>query len=137
MENKTFLILAKPTGKARPRFTKKGLTYTPKNTKRYEQLVKQSYLEQTDGEMIDGNIQIAITSFFKPAKSNKKLIKTVNNTELVYCDKKPDLDNIAKAICDGLNGVAYADDKQIVKLSMSKVYSQIDCVLVSVSKLSD
>lgn len=33
---------------------------------------------------------------------------------------KPDADNIAKAVLDALNGVAYADDKQVVILESRK-----------------
>lgn len=37
--------------------------------------------------------------------------------------KKPDWDNIGKIICDALNGIAYADDSQIVLGQMVKKYS--------------
>ena len=37
--------------------------------------------------------------------------------------KKPDADNIAKVVLDALNGVAYEDDKQVVRVTISKVYS--------------
>lgn len=36
--------------------------------------------------------------------------------------KKPDADNIAKIVCDALNGVAYTDDKQICCLTVIKRY---------------
>ena len=42
---------------------------------------------------------------------------------LINPTKKPDLDNIAKAILDSLNGIAYKDDSQIVSLLISKKYS--------------
>ena len=32
-----------------------------------------------------------------------------------------DIDNYAKSILDGLNGVAYTDDKQIVSLELRKL----------------
>lgn len=38
--------------------------------------------------------------------------------------KKPDCDNIAKIICDALNGIAYYDDSQIVKIEVDKVYNE-------------
>ena len=37
--------------------------------------------------------------------------------------KKPDADNIAKVICDALNGVAYGDDTQVVNLNVKKRYT--------------
>lgn len=47
--------------------------------------------------------------------------------------KKPDCDNIAKIICDALNGVAYDDDKQIVALKVTKIYSDEPRVIVWIS----
>ena len=44
--------------------------------------------------------------------------------------KKPDIDNIAKIICDGLNGVAYKDDSQIIYLAVIKRYAEKGCVRV-------
>jgi crossover junction endodeoxyribonuclease RusA len=34
--------------------------------------------------------------------------------------KKPDLDKLIRAICDALKGVVYADDSQVVQMSLSK-----------------
>lgn len=39
--------------------------------------------------------------------------------------KKPDLDNVAKIICDGLNKIAYEDDSQIIDLTVTKYYAEI------------
>lgn len=36
--------------------------------------------------------------------------------------KKPDIDNLVKVVLDGLNGLAYKDDKQIVALEAAKGY---------------
>jgi len=37
--------------------------------------------------------------------------------------KKPDADNIIKIIADALNGLAYKDDCQIVRLEFEKFYA--------------
>lgn len=44
--------------------------------------------------------------------------------------KKPDLDNVAKIVCDALNGVAYKDDAQIVDLKVHKYFSETPEVVV-------
>lgn len=36
---------------------------------------------------------------------------------------KPDIDNILKVVLDGLNGIAYEDDKQVVLTQCKKVYA--------------
>ena len=41
-------------------------------------------------------------------------------------DKKPDMDNILKAVLDALNKVAYEDDKQVVELIGRKYYTESD-----------
>ena len=37
--------------------------------------------------------------------------------------KKPDIDNLAKSLLDGMNGVVFKDDSQIVSLHCTKVYA--------------
>lgn len=49
--------------------------------------------------------------------------------------KKPDADNIAKSILDGLNKVAWVDDTQVVRLSVSKVYSKEAYTLVDIIEI--
>lgn len=34
--------------------------------------------------------------------------------------KKPDLDKLVRAVCDALKGVVYADDSQVVSMTLSK-----------------
>lgn len=38
------------------------------------------------------------------------------------CVKTPDLDNLAKLVQDALNGVAYRDDRQLIRLEVERVY---------------
>ena len=44
---------------------------------------------------------------------------------------KPDLDNLVKAVLDGLNGIAWHDDAQIVELHISKKYVQSPHIFLS------
>lgn len=50
---------------------------------------------------------------------------------------KPDCDNIAKAILDALNGVAYDDDKQVVRLHVEKEYGATGSVEVVIGEIDD
>ena len=38
---------------------------------------------------------------------------------------KPDLDNLAKTVLDACNGILWADDAQIVRLTLTKVYADV------------
>lgn len=47
------------------------------------------------------------------------------------CMVKPDCDNIAKAVLDALNGVAYHDDAQVTRVSIEKRWTEFrDSVIV-------
>ena len=123
-----FTVYGKPQGKARPRFTRQGRAYTPKNTVDYEGQIKQAYIS-AGGTLISDTepILICITACFKKAKTNK----------MDYPTLKPDADNIAKAVCDALNGVAYKDDKQITCLTVDKVWAEdgVERVEIDVEQL--
>ena len=45
------------------------------------------------------------------------------NKEILHT-KKIDCDNLAKIILDSLNGIAYEDDKQVVRLYVEKIYGE-------------
>lgn len=123
-----FAVYGKPQGKARPRFTRNGHAYTPQNTVDYEKQIKQAYIS-AGGQLISDTapILICITAEFKKAKSNKMHSPTI----------KPDTDNIAKIVCDALNGVAYHDDKQIVSLAIDKVWADDERIVVRIEEFKE
>jgi Holliday junction resolvase RusA-like endonuclease len=45
---------------------------------------------------------------------------------------RPDLDNLIKTVLDALNGIAYTDDKQIVRLGATKAYGTDPKILISI-----
>ena len=49
--------------------------------------------------------------------------------------KTPDMDNQIKAISDGLNKVAIADDRQFVRINADKVYGKDDYVIVVIREI--
>lgn len=115
-----FKIKGQPQGKARPRFNGNH-TYTPRVTKDYEHLVRTSYIAQCGNQMNDFN-KITIKAYFEIPKSATKK-ERAEIIEGKRINKKPDIDNIIKIILDSLNGLAYADDKQITKIEASKSYT--------------
>jgi crossover junction endodeoxyribonuclease RusA len=42
----------------------------------------------------------------------------------LYGKREPDADNLAKAFLDGLNGIAWVDDRQVRKLTIEKKAAQ-------------
>lgn len=50
--------------------------------------------------------------------------------------KKPDADNVVKALKDGMNGVVYVDDGQVVDLWISKRYARTPGVRIEAIELN-
>jgi len=129
-----FEILGKPVGKGRPRFTRNGHTYTPKETTEYENLVKLSYQQQCGGERIDGAIQAYVTAIYPIPKSASKKKRAEMLGGTIKPTVKPDTDNIAKAVLDALNNIAYDDDSQVVMLTVRKRYGETPRVIVELTE---
>jgi Holliday junction resolvase RusA-like endonuclease len=51
--------------------------------------------------------------------------------------KKPDSDNVLKTAADGLNGIVYRDDKQIVEATVRKWWSLDPKLVITVETLSE
>lgn len=132
-----FTIPGKPQGKARARTfynskLKRMQSITPENTVLYENLVKQMY----NGPYYpEGALKLTITAYFEIPKSTTKRTREEMLNGTVKPTKKPDADNIAKVICDALNGVAYKDDTQITLLTVHKEYTNGEpCVLCNLEE---
>ena len=131
-----FTVLGAPQGKERPRAAKlrdRTIIYTPKKTKDYEREIATAYRTQCSG-MFSGAVAIEIHAYYEIPKSasRKRVLDMVSDRERPT--KKPDGDNIAKAVCDALNGIAYKDDSQVVDLTVRKYYSKFPHVQVFISE---
>ena len=131
-----FEVIGKPRGKERPRLGKYGRTYTPKQTKEYEEQVQEAFkLKYGNIEPLEGAIRACIYAVFEVPKSySKKRRKEILEKEILYTHK-PDGDNIAKAILDSLNGLAFKDDAQVTSLIVEKIYGETAGVLVQLEKI--
>lgn len=119
----SFIVYGVPTAKGRPRLGKWG-TYTPDKTVRYEELVKFSYLQSEQPRFMNNEALFMYLTIYMPIpKSTSKKLAELMREGIIRPTKKPDIDNFCKSIMDALNGVAYADDSQIVSLHVQKFYS--------------
>ena len=124
-----FEVPGEPKGKARARTfyhknAGKVVSMTPEDTVLYENLIKTAFAESCKGRYFNKEpLEVYITAFFPIPKSTSKKNRTLMLEDKLLPTKKPDSDNIAKVICDALNGVAYGDDTQIVKLVVNKRYT--------------
>ena len=117
-----FKIVGEIQTKQRPRARIRGnfaQVYTPKETVYYENYIKSEYQRQVNKWFGNEPLSIKIDCRFKAPKEVARLLKLGYN---IICDNQKDCDNLAKIICDGLNGIAYTDDRQIINLEVSKSY---------------
>ena len=49
--------------------------------------------------------------------------------------KKPDLDNLVKSVLDGLNGIAYVDDNQIIDIEARKEYGLYNSIYIELEEM--
>lgn len=129
-----FVIPGDPCAKQRPRMTRAGHTYTPKQTVSYENLVKTIYSDKC-GKYFEGPIHMEIYAYFSVPKSVSKKKKDEMLNGDIRPTKKPDWDNIGKIIMDSLNNIAYDDDKQVVSARVEKLYGAVPRVEVFISEL--
>ena len=122
-----FKIPGKVQAKQRPRFSRSGVVYTPKETRVYENFVRacySDYANQYKWEPYDGQLRAEVEVFIQVPKSDSKLKKQAKIIGEIRPTIKPDCDNLAKSILDSLNGLAYQDDRQIIELSVKKFYAE-------------
>ena len=115
MQRVHFYITGKPVPKSRARVVTKGkrrFAFTPKKVKDWETIVKTEAEKHFDSPS-DLPVAISLT-FYMPRPKSRRLDYWVSTT--------PDIDNLEKAILDGLNGIAYTDDRLVVMKTASKRY---------------
>ncbi len=114
-----------PTGKGRPRFSRKsGHAYTDEKTRAYE--TNFSYIAQHTMHgrpLLEGPLRVDVRATFPvPASwSGKKRTAALAGAIKPTC--KPDADNLLKVL-DALNQIVWHDDKQIYHASISKLYGE-------------
>lgn len=141
---KAFIISipGEPKGKGRPRYTKSGHAYTPRDTAVYEQLVRLTFKGKYPQAMPfekDVPLKVDIFAWFKIPRSASKVKRELMQQGYIKPTKKPDTDNIVKIVLDALNGYAYYDDAQVVELTIKKGYAHYDepCVDVMISEVGE
>ena len=129
-------IEEKAIGKSRPRFNyRTKTTYTPEKTKNFEELVRWNFRNKYNVELEASYKPFIakITAIYRPPKSTgKKKLQELIGTPYT---KTPDTDNVAKAILDALNGLAYKDDKQVSKLIVDKQYGTENKIIVELEEI--
>ena len=138
-----FTYYGEAVGKGRPRVTarqgKYAHAYTPKRTKEFEEAIQFTFMASVSDPMpiyerekiLKANVLIGVSI----PKSYTKKKQALCRDRVLAPNKKPDIDNILKAIFDALNGYAYEDDVQITRVCAEKVYAEEPFVEVTIDEL--
>ena len=129
-----FAIPGNPFGKQRPRATRQGRVFTPKETVRHENTIGSLALPHFPTPL-EGPVRLTVEAVFAlPASWSKKKRAAMLGRPHT---SKPDASNVAKAIEDALNRIAYADDAQIAEAVTRKRWGEAAETRVTVETLTE
>jgi crossover junction endodeoxyribonuclease RusA len=81
--------------------------------------------EQAGYKRVTGGVSVELMFVFQPPKTVKRIAPWV----------KPDLDKLIRAVLDGLTGVAYEDDSQVILIQSSKTYGEKQGVWIGIEQI--
>jgi Holliday junction resolvase RusA-like endonuclease len=136
-----FWLPGDPVPKARARvvrFNGGMRAYTPPETKQYETRVgwmaKQAMLSRAPTQLA---VKLMIEFRLAMPRSWSQKRRDAAIAGLYVPTVKPDLTNLIKSIEDGMNGIVYRDDSQIVRLDVIKLYATTPGARVRVLELAE
>ncbi len=132
----SFVADLDPVPKGRPRFSKFGPVRTPDATKAYERQLRIEGLRHAPGAPLEGLLQARLVFVFPRLLAMRR---KRDPDALVPHGKRPDLDNLVKAVLDALGprrepktktnnyaGAWFRDDGQVTRVDATKFYAERD-----------
>lgn len=123
-------------GQPRPKFARIGngvRTYDPAKAGRYKADIRAQVLSKPHSIM-EGPL-VMICEFYMMHPKAHYNTKGLKNTAPLWHEKKPDLDNMIKAVKDALKGIVWRDDSQVCSLYASKKYREAPGILIVVQDI--
>ena len=127
-----------PKPQSRPRFGRNG-TYEDKKMNQWKRNC-ESQLKLMNPRIIEkGAIFVAMTFYIYPPKriAEVKKKRLELESEAIYVDKRPDIDNYIKAVLDCSNEILFKDDGQVAALSSQKLYSLNPRIEIEITSLEE
>ena len=126
-----FTVPGEPKPKQRPRVSvvsgRITHAYTPAETVAYEAKVRNAYMDAYPAALPFPKLTpLEVEAVFYlpiPASWSRKAREKAEAGRKTPT-KRPDLDNLLKAILDAVNGIAWADDCQIIRTVCEKRYGE-------------
>ena len=127
-------VCGDPKGQPRPRaFARNGKAgvYDPGTAEGWKGLIANAVKPHLPESPITGPLSVELYFFIRRPKSHFKKDK-IKHDAPIWCEKKPDADNFAKAVLDCLTQIGFwKDDSQVVTLFISKAFadSRVGCLI--------
>lgn len=122
------IVEGEPQGKGRPRAFRAGAgvrMFTPGKTRAYEELVATEARKAMAGRPpIIGPCQLELTLVCSVPASWSKAKRAAALAGEIVPTKKPDIDNVVKALCDAFNAIVWLDDVQVTDLVARKRFGE-------------
>lgn len=122
-------IPGKPRGKGRHRVDTRGRRprqYTPAATEAYEKLIQDEWQAAGRRSLGRGAVAGIILAVHARPKGHRLKDGTLSAGGRREWKPllKPDVDNLAKVVCDALNGLAFHDDVQVAPLTVDRRWAE-------------
>lgn len=119
-----------PLAQGRPRAARFGSgvrVYDPATSRDWKRTIQAQVLTIKPTAPFDCPLAMELSFIFPRPKSLPKRV--------LHHTKRPDIDNLFKAVSDALNGILYRDDSLIVQLVTRKVYGEEPGVAIHLYEL--
>lgn len=133
-----YTLHLEPKPQSRPRFGRNRAYEDGKMTQWKRNCVSQ--LRLMNPRIIEkGAIFVAMTFYIYPPKriAEMKKKRLELESETIYVDKRPDIDNYIKAVLDCGNEILFKDDGQVAALSSQKLYSLNPRIEIEITSLEE
>lgn len=151
------ILPIEPKAQSRPRFSKWG-TYEDPKTKAWRKECAGWIERNYDGPFYDGPVKVDVTFYMKaPETISKEPSKRAREStwakfkafvnELMWHFKKPDLDNLVKALFDSISnagyskidkkGIVWSDDSLVCDLHARKLYSPNPRIEIEIEEIPE
>ena len=130
-----FEVPGEPVPQGRPIFSSKTKTARdPDKSRSYKKLVRFYARRSKPPDIFDSALSLEIEIIKSVPQSWSEKRKQEAFAGKLLPTFKSDIDNYAKSIMDGMNGIIYTDDKIICELKVSKRYGPEAKAIVKIKK---
>jgi len=131
----SFSVPGEPRGKGRPRFAK-GRAYTDAATASYENLIAINAKAAMAGrEPLATPVDVWVRINMQPPSSASKSRIALMLSGDLRPIKRPDIENVAKAVLDAMNQIVFRDDAQVCGLRVAKFYDSQPGLTIDVEEV--